>query len=94
MSDSRAIHKVSQISRFLKRPIRTVNVYLGNRNSFTYNANGRETQSIDPLNRRTTTAYDAAGRQNLRIDARENRTTYTHNAVDQPGRLHHKSLCE
>ncbi len=27
MSDSRAIHKVSQISRFLKRPIRTVNVY-------------------------------------------------------------------
>jgi site-specific recombinase XerD len=27
MSDSRAIHEVSQISRFLKRPIRTVNDY-------------------------------------------------------------------
>ena len=55
----------------------------GNRNSFTYNAAGRETQQIDPLSRRATSTYDAALRQNLRIDARGNRTTFAFDAVDQ-----------
>ena len=48
-----------------------------------YDAAGRRTQLIDPLNRRTTSAYDSAGRQTLRLDPRGFRTTYVYDALDR-----------
>ena len=56
----------------------------GNRTSFTYDADGRETLSLNPLLQRTTLGYDGAGQQTLRLDPRGFRTTY---AYDNAGRI-------
>lgn len=53
------------------------------RYSFTYDAAGRRTSSIDPLLRRVTSAYDSAGRQKTRLDARGQLSTYTYDADDE-----------
>ena len=55
----------------------------GNRNSFSYDAAGRQVLSTDALGNMITSQFDAASRQTLRINRHSLRTSYTYDAASR-----------
>jgi YD repeat-containing protein len=64
--------------------LETVTDARGNVTSFAYDANRRQTTTIDPLSRRVTLSYDSNGNLRTRVDQLNRTTTFSHDVM---GRL-------